>query len=232
MKQIARCGLYLGMTPMENDAHRVYATLQAGGLALIPTDVGYGLVAMEPNAVRRIYELKGRPTTKPCVTVASFDILTRVAQPLSDAAREWLADITRLTPLAIVARLAPSPLVDELPEYVRNQATHDGTIALFFRAGRLLERLAELALADGRLVLGSSANLSGTGNNYTFDSVPETMRASADLALDRGAAWFRNDQQLASTILDLTSGTFIRKGINYVRITEAWERAKRADRLV
>jgi tRNA A37 threonylcarbamoyladenosine synthetase subunit TsaC/SUA5/YrdC len=166
------------------------------------------------------------------VTVASFDILTRVARPLSDAAREWLADITRLTPLAIVTQLAPSPLVDELPEYVRGQATHDGTIALFFRAGRLLERLAELALADGRLVLGSSANLSGTGNNYTFDDVPETMRASADLGLDRGAAWFRNDQQLASTILDLTSGTFIRKGVNYVRIAEAWERAKRADRVV
>lgn len=232
MKQIARCGLYLGMTPMENDAHRVYATLRAGGLALIPTDVGYGLVAMEADAVQRIYELKGRPATKPCVTVASFDILTRVARPLTDAGREWLADITRLTPLAIVTRLAPSPLVDELPAYVRGQATHDGTIALFFRAGRLLERLAELALADGRLVLGSSANLSGTGNNYTFDSVPETMRASADLALDRGASWYRNDQQLASTILDLTNGTFIRKGVNYVRIAEAWERAKRADRVV
>ncbi len=216
------------MTLLENDAQRVYATLRAGGLVLLPTDVGYGLVALEELAVRRIYELKGRPATKPCVTVANGDVLARVAQPVSDELREWLAEITRLTPLAIVTRIAPSPFLDALTPYVRGQATHAGTIALFFKAGRILERVAELALSDGRLLIGSSANVSGTGNNYTLDTVPDAMRAGADLVLDRGPAWYRNDAQLASTILDLTTGMFLRKGINYAQIADAWTGALQA----
>ena len=228
MKQIAVCGLYPGMTYLESDAQRVYTTLRAGGLVLLPTDVGYGLVATAEPAVRRIYELKGRPASKPCVTVANLDILTRVAQPLADDVHEWLADVTRLTPLAIVARTTDSPLLARLPEYVHGQATHGGTIALFFKAGRILERVAELALADGTLAIGSSANLSGTGNNYSLDSVPAVMRESADLVIDRGPAWYRNDAQLASTILDLTTGTFLRRGINYAQIAEAWQALRRA----
>jgi tRNA A37 threonylcarbamoyladenosine synthetase subunit TsaC/SUA5/YrdC len=211
------------MTSLENDAHRVYATLRAGGLVLLPTDVGYGLLAIEEPAVRRIYELKGRPSSKPCVTVANFEIVSRVAHPLTDSVREWLAETTRLTPLAIVTRAAESPLLDGLSDYVRGQATHAGTIALFLRAGRLLDRVAELALEHGKLALGSSANLSGSGNNYTLEDVPAAMRSSAELVIDRGPAWFRNDAQLASTILDLTTGTFLRKGINYTQIAQSWQ---------
>ena len=217
------------MTLLETDALRVYSTLRAGGLVLLPTDVGYGLVAIEEDAVRRIYDLKGRPAAKPCVTVANQAILAQVALPLPDDVREWLAETTRLTPLAVVARAAAeSPLLADLSSYVRSQATHAGTIALFFKAGRILERVAELALADGKLLVGSSANTSGTGNNYAFADVPAVMRDSADLAIDRGPAWFRNDAQLASTILDLTTGTFLRKGINYDQIAGAWGLARAA----
>ncbi len=210
------------MTQLETDASLVYATLQAGGLALVPTDVGYGLVAMEEPAVRRIYALKGRPASKPCVTVANAAIVAQVAQPIDGATLEWLAEVTRLSPLAIVARLARSALIDAMSPYVRGQATTEETIALFYSAGRLVERVAELALADGKLVLGSSANLSGTGNNYSFAEVPDVMRDGADLALDRGPVWYVNEQRLATTILDLTSGRFLRKGIQYARIAESW----------
>lgn len=226
MKQIAPTALYRGMSELEQDAERVYATVRTGGLVLLPTDVGYGLVAIEEAAVRRIYHLKGRPASKPCVTVANLEILGRVAQPLTADVREWLAQITRVTPLAIVTHAARSPLLDELSVYVRSQATHAGTIALFFKAGRILERVAELALADGKLLIGSSANLSGTGNNYTIAEVPARMRDGAELVIDRGPAVYRNAGQLASTILDLTRGTFLRKGINYERIADAWDAAQ------
>jgi tRNA A37 threonylcarbamoyladenosine synthetase subunit TsaC/SUA5/YrdC len=228
LSRILEIGFYLGMTLVETDAKRVYATLRAGGLALVPTDVGSGLVAREEAAVRRIYELKGRPATKPCVTVANAEILARVAQPLAGDVYEWLAQITRLTPLAIVARAAQSPLLDNLSPYVRGQATHAGTIALFFKPGQILERVAEPALPDGKLLIGSSANLSGTGNNYTLEEVPPVMREGVDLMIDRGPAWYRNDGQLASTILDLTTGSFLRKGINYMQIAEAWGQVRAA----
>ena len=206
---------------LEVDVQQIYATLRTGGLALVPTDVGYGLVALEEPAVRRIYELKGRPAAKPCVTVGNAEILQRVSDVGMDT-REWIAETMRLTPLAIVTRLVENPLVAAMTPYVAGQATHVGTIALFFSAGRILERLAERALADGRVVIGSSANLSGTGNNYALADVPASMRDGVDLVIDRGPAWYRNERQLASTILDLTTGSFLRQGVNYDRIAAAW----------
>ncbi|MEO8554388.1 MAG: Sua5/YciO/YrdC/YwlC family protein [Kofleriaceae bacterium] len=210
---------------LEADAHEVYATLRRGGLALVPIEAGYGLVAIEEPAVRRIYELKGRPATKPCVTVASPAITASVAAPLAPAIVDWIAAIATTSPLAIIATLAPdSPLRGSQSAFVRDQTTSRDTIALFYAAGQLVERVAELARRDDRLVVGSSANLSGTGNNYTFADVPAVMVEGVDLALDRGPTRSSGARaRLASTILDLTTGTFLRRGIDFARIAAAWE---------
>jgi tRNA A37 threonylcarbamoyladenosine synthetase subunit TsaC/SUA5/YrdC len=215
--------LYHGMTNHEEDAARTYETLIAGGLALVPTDVGYGLVAIEEHAVQRIYELKGRPLTKPCVTVANARILEDVCLPIDADVRDWIDQVTRMTPLAVVAKLDPaSRLLASMSPYVHTQATQNGTIATFHNAGPIVQRVAELAFADGRLVVGSSANLAGTGNNDRMSDVPLSMRRTADLVIDRGPVWYGNDQRLATTILDLTSGTFHRKGVNFALIERAW----------
>ena len=210
---------------LESDAQQVYATLRDGGLALVPTDAGYGLVAIEENAVRRIYELKGRPASKPCVTVTTAAITEDVAAPLPLPVVDWIEAITYTSPLAIVTTLADaSSLRTSQSPFVREQTTTNGTIALFYAAGQLLERLAERARVDGMLVVGSSANLSGTGNNYRYEDVPDSMVRGADLVLDRGPARFHSEQRLASTILDLTTGTFIRAGLNFTHIAQSWSR--------
>jgi tRNA A37 threonylcarbamoyladenosine synthetase subunit TsaC/SUA5/YrdC len=205
------------------DADIVYATLREGGLALVPTDAGYGLLAMGEAAVRRIYALKGRPAAKPCVAVADADIFADVAAPVADDVRAWLGEATRWTPLAVVARLRPgSRLAASMPTEVRAQATHEGTIAAYFSAGPLVEAVARRARADGRLVVGSSANLSGTGNNALFDEVPAAMRDGVDLALDRGPTRFAGEGRLAATLLDLTSGAFLRRGLRFAAIERSW----------
>lgn len=211
------------MTTIEHDAARIYETLRGGGLALVPLDVGYGLVAMEEPAVARIYELKGRPLSKPCVTVANARILDAVALPIDGEIRDWIDQMTRVSPLAVVAHLDPaSRLLGSLPPYVRTQATHDGTIALFHSAGAVVQRLAELALADGRLVVGSSANLSGTGNHIALAEVPSSIRSAVDLVIDHGPARYGEEARGATTILSLTTGTFQRKGVSFAMIERAW----------
>jgi tRNA A37 threonylcarbamoyladenosine synthetase subunit TsaC/SUA5/YrdC len=214
---------------LEADAEEVYATLRGGGLALVPIEAGYGLVAIEEPAVRQIYELKGRPATKPCVTVASPAITASVAAPLAPAIVDWIAAITVVSPLAVVTAVASdSVLRASQSAFVRDQTTSNATIALFYAAGRLVEMVAELARRDGRLVVGSSANLSGTGNNYTFADVPEVMVRRVDLALDRGPSGGSGARdRLASTILDLTTGTFLRRGIDYDRIAASWHALRR-----
>lgn len=209
--------------PFEKDAADAYRALRAGGLVLLPTDVGYGLVAMEEEAVKQVYELKGRPLSKPCVTVVNETIFDDIALAIDPTLRAWLPEIGARTPIAVIAQLDPSSrLLASMSPHVREQATQSGTIAAFFSAGRLVERVAELALADGRLVVGSSANLAGTGNNYAYEHVPESMRGAAALAIDRGPACYSNDRKLATTILDLRTGTFLRQGINFGAIEESW----------
>ena len=214
---------------LEADTHRVYAALRRGGLALVPIEAGYGLIAIEEPAVRRIYELKGRPATKPCVTVASPAITASVAAPIAPPIVHWIAAIAKVSPLAIVTAVAAdSALRGSQSAFVRDQTTSHDTIALFYAAGRLVESVAELARRDGRLVVGSSANLSGTGNNYRFADVPAVMVDGVDLALDRGPTHSSGaSERLASTILDLTTGTFLRRGIDFDRISASWHALRR-----
>lgn len=52
---------------------KLIETLKPGGVAVIPTDTIYGLVgsALNPEAVERVYQLKGRAPNKPCIILIS-----------------------------------------------------------------------------------------------------------------------------------------------------------------
>ena len=82
------------------DARRMYTLLADGGLALARTNTGYGLVAMKSDAVRRIYELKGRSAQKPCVTVGTMAILDDVATGVEPEVRGWLSRAVARWPMA------------------------------------------------------------------------------------------------------------------------------------
>ena len=215
------------------DSRRVYSLLLDGGVALLPTNIGYGLVAMKPRAVQRIYELEGRPASKPCVTVATWPIFDDVSLPLAPPLRAWVAHTLLESPLAIVTRLNPdSRLLRSFDPDVLAQSTQDGTIATFHGAGDLIRAIALLAYDDGKLIVGSSANTSGTGNNYAFDDVPESIKSNVDLTLDHGMARFANPERLATTLLDLTRNRFQRRGIDFEKIERSWQEFRRSSVLV
>jgi tRNA A37 threonylcarbamoyladenosine synthetase subunit TsaC/SUA5/YrdC len=211
------------MQGLEKDAERAWAVLREGGLVLLPTDVGYGLVACGADAVARIYELKGRPRGKPCVTVANMAILDDVAQLADDRVRVWIDQTSRRLPLAVVSRVRrDSLLLANLPPFVRAQATTGRTIATFLGAGELVSEIADIAMLEDRLVVGSSANTAFTGNNYSLDEVPDSIRDHVDLVIDGGRARWHNAGRLATTMLDLDSHEFLRKGIAFDAIESSW----------
>jgi tRNA A37 threonylcarbamoyladenosine synthetase subunit TsaC/SUA5/YrdC len=210
---------------MTRDAHadRAYEVLCEGGLVLLPTDVGYGLVALGDEAIDRIYRLKGRPAQKPCVTVGTAEVLADVAVLGDERLRPWIEQIVERTPIAIINAMRPeSALLARFTPFARVQATHAGTIATFHNAGRLVTTLAERMYQDGRVIVGSSANIAFTGNNYRLADVPHEIRAAVDLVIDDGDARFRNPDKLATTILDLTTYEFRRIGINHAMIEASW----------
>jgi tRNA A37 threonylcarbamoyladenosine synthetase subunit TsaC/SUA5/YrdC len=211
------------MTTLKHDARRVYDLLANGGLALAQTNTGYGLVAMKSEAVRRIYELKGRPAHKPCVTVGTLAILDDVATGIAANVRAWLADAVNRWPLAVIARTNHrSKLLPSLESFVASQCTKADTIATFFGSGPLITSAAEIAYGNGQLIVGSSANLAGTGNNYSLDSVPDSIRRAVDLEIDYGPAPCQSNTKLASTILDLVTETFQREGVGFPEVRATW----------
>jgi tRNA A37 threonylcarbamoyladenosine synthetase subunit TsaC/SUA5/YrdC len=210
-------------TTIETDARRMYTLLADGGLALARTNTGYGLVAMRSDAVRRIYALKGRSAAKPCVTVGTMAILDDVAKGIEPDTRGWLARAVTQWPMAVIARTnRRSALLASFEPFVASQCTKEDTIATFFGVGELIARTASIAHEHGQLIVGSSANLAGTGNNYTLDAVPDVIRNAVDLEFDYGMAPFTSDRKLASTILDLTRGAFQREGVAFAEVEASW----------
>ena len=104
---------------IERDAVSILEVIRRGGVALAQTQTGYGLVAMRSEGVRRIYDLKGRPSEKPCVTVGTMQILDQVATGIDPETRAWLATATASWPLAVIARLRrESPLLASFEPFV------------------------------------------------------------------------------------------------------------------
>jgi L-threonylcarbamoyladenylate synthase len=174
------------------DARRLEECLAGGGVALIPTDTVYGLACdpREEAAVRRLYELKGRPPERPSA-VMFFS--------LQDAL-EALPDLGPAEQDAIRA-LLPGPLTVLLRNAARRFPLACGPRpeTLGLRVPLLPERIAALGTLT-RPIMQSSANLSGGAEARSLQEISPLLRRGADIALDGGEL-----PGVASTVLDLTS---------------------------
>ena len=185
------------MTAAEVDSFR--ACIEGGGIALFPADTVYGL-AVAPDsehAVRRLYELKGRPPDRP-------------AAVMFFGCDEALATLTELGPgtRAALSRLLPGPVTLVLPNPARRFPLACGPRPerLGVRVPRLTGALDPLAKA-GLPVLQTSANLSGGADPRRLADVDPAVLAGVDVALDGGEL-----PGTPSTVVDLASyeedGTF------------------------
>src|SRR5918911_1610606 len=103
----------LVLSPDRTGIERAAAVLRAGGLVAFPTETVYGLGAraLAADAVRGIFEAKGRPADDPLIVhLASAAELGRVAVPNEASAllgaRFWPG------PLTLVLRKQPSVPLD------------------------------------------------------------------------------------------------------------------------
>lgn len=159
---------------MTGDAPAFERCMRVGGVAVFPADTVYGLACDPgiPEAVRRLYALKGRPPDKPAA-VMFFD------PELALAALAELGPRTR----GLLARLLPGGVTLLLPNPARRFPLACGP-----SPGVLGLRVPDLPrLAAVRWpVLQSSANRSGGPDARRLQDVPEPIRRGADLLLDGG----------------------------------------------
>jgi L-threonylcarbamoyladenylate synthase len=175
-----------------------------GGVVVFPADTVYGL-GCDPGskpAVRRLYELKGRPAARPAAVM--FFTLELALDALPELAPRERAALRALLPGPLTL-LLPNParryplVCGPEPSGPKPGGSEPGgsSQTLGLRVPSLPAHLAALAALE-RPLLQSSANLSGEPEARRLADVPASIRAGANLLLDGGEL-----PGLASTVLDL-----------------------------
>ncbi len=197
----------------EDDARRVYDTLVAGGIGIIPTDVGYVILGISGEAIWKIFEVKRRKPEKLNAMCGCLE-MHRDLHVLDDDRRAVVSAIIEDANLPM-GTVAPGrldhPALAALERDVLDQTTDEGTIAMLLNAGPLLDTLARIAFADNRLVIGSSANISLRGVKFRAGDIEPEIRAAADIVIDYGLARW-NRYARSSTMIDVGRMRVVRYG--------------------
>lgn len=177
---------------------RAVEALHQGGLVGMPTETVYGLAAdaSSEEAVRRIYQAKGRPLDHP--------VIVHIAG--SSEISSWAIDVPEYA-MALAARFWPGPITLILPK-----AAHVG---LWLTGGQQSVGLrapshptAQKLLALSKLGLAApSANrfgrVSPTSAGDVVEEIGDFLQEGRDLVLDGGGS----QVGVESTIVDCTGGT-------------------------
>jgi L-threonylcarbamoyladenylate synthase len=175
-----------------DDVARAVAILRGGGVVAIPTETVYGLAgAVErPEAIARIYAIKGRPEHHPLIVhVRDIDGLDGYVADVPDTLRMlaghfWPGPLT-----AIVARGPKTPL---------SVTGGQETVAVRVPAHPIAHAIIG---AFGRAVAAPSANRFGRVSPTTAAHVRASLGDDVDAIVDGGPAQIG----VESTIVDLTS---------------------------
>ena len=175
----------------EQDLALAARLIRSGGLVAIPTETVYGLGAngLDPEAVRKIFEAKGRPQDNPLI------LHIHDAAQLSDFCRD-IPDAARL----LAERYWPGPLTLVLP--VQEKVPKVTTAGLDTVAVRCPDNDAarEIIRLAGVPIAAPSANRSGKPSTTTAAHVLHDMDGRIDAIVDGGPCRVG----VESTIVDLT----------------------------
>ena len=166
--------------------------IKQGGTVAFPTETVYGLGAdaLNPEAVRKIFQAKGRPQDNPLIVhIANTEQLDVLARDVSDSARN-LMDVFWPGPLTLIFRRR-----DIVPDVT--------TCGLDTVAVRMPDNPVAIALIRqaGTPIAAPSANISGRPSPTTAEHVIADLSGRIDAVIDGGPVRVG----VESTVLDMTS---------------------------
>lgn len=169
----------------------VAALIRKNGVVAIPTDTFYGLAAnpFDVKTVSRLFEIKGRDSSKPILLLISgLQMLPSLVEEISPFAEK------------VMGRFWPGPLTlifkasKHLPDLLTGGT---GTVGIRFPNAILPVRLIDRV---GLPITATSANRSGEPSPSSAHEVERVLGPSLDCILDGGPC-----STLPSTVLDLTT---------------------------
>ena len=178
----------------KEDIRRAIEVMNQGGIILYPTDTiwGLGCDATNPEAVKRIYEIKQRTDAKALISLVDSE--TKVQFYVKEVP-EVAWDVMELSekPMTVVfdggRNLAPNLLAE------------DGSVAIRITKEAFSK---ELCMRMKRAVVSTSANISGQPAPRCFSEISEEIKKAVDYICTS-----RQDEpptQTASSIIKLGAG--------------------------
>lgn len=170
---------------------RAAEIIRAGGLVAFPTETVYGLGgnALDPEASRKIYAAKGRPSDNPLIAhVASTEQVRTLVRTLSADAKKlmeafWPGPLTIVMPKADIVPLATTGGLE--------------TVAVRMPENEMALRLIS---ESGVPIAAPSANTSGKPSPTEAAHVYHDLNGKIDMILDGGPVGIG----VESTIIDVT----------------------------
>jgi len=161
-----------------------------GWVVAFPTETFYGLGAdaLELEALRKVFQIKGREENKPLLLLV--------------ADRTWLPGLVKkIPPVAeqLIERFWPGPLTlvfEASPNLPSILTAHTGQIGLRISSHPVAQALVQ---AVGRAITATSANVTGQPSASLASEVFQTLGKQVDAILDGG----KTAGGLGSTVLDV-----------------------------
>jgi len=178
--------------PDEEKINVAAEVIRRGGIVAFPTETVYGLGvdALNKEAVKRMYEVKGRPPDNPTIVhIAEFNDVYRLAVDVPEVAEE------------LMKRFWPGPLTIVLKaSNIVPRVTTGGLETVGIRMPKHNVALA-LIKASKTPIAAPSANIAGKPSPTTAQHVIQDFYGSIDVILDAGPTKIG----VESTVLDLTT---------------------------
>lgn len=165
--------------------------LKNGGTVVFPTETVYGLGAdaFNPDAIKRIYQAKGRPSDNPLIIhISKISDLDKLAFSVSNEAK-LLIDAFWPGPLTLVLK--------KRPEVLAKVTGGLETVAVRFPSNPIAGELIE---KSGVFVAAPSANLSGSPSPTVCEDVISDLNGRVDYIIDGTGC----EIGLESTVVDVS----------------------------
>lgn len=175
--------------------------IKAGGIVIFPTETVYGIGVngLNETAIKKLYEVKKRPITKPIsLLVNSIEMIEEVAKDIKEIEYD------------LIKKFLPGPLTIVLKkkENVSNIVTAGfDTVGIRMPENEIALKLIEYA---GVPIATPSANISGKPSGTNLKEIMKDFKDNVDYFIDGGESKIG----VASTIVQIIDGNphILRKG--------------------
>jgi L-threonylcarbamoyladenylate synthase len=159
---------------MKEDIQNCLNTLREGGIILYPTDTvwGIGCDASNPQAIQKIYDLKGRTSSKALITLVGSEVmLERTVLNMPEIAWDLIDSANR--PLTLI--------YDEVKGIAPNAIAEDGSCGIRLAKDTFCQQLIQRL---GKPIISTSANVSGEETPKDFRSISDTILKGVDFVVN------------------------------------------------